>query len=69
MLVFLRDEQPDAGSETMRKIFLAALVLVVWTLGVPATPRPIKDIMHKGGWLVLPSLGLAAYAVMKYMKE
>lgn len=69
MLVFLRDEQPDAGSEMMRRIFLAALVLVIWTLGVPATPRITKNVMRMGGWLVVPSVGVATHAVQMYMKE
>ena len=53
----------------MRRIFLAALVLVIWVLGVPATPRLTKDIMRMGGWLVVPSVGVVTYAVQTYMKE
>ncbi len=66
LLVFLRDEQPDAGSEMMRRVFLAVLVLVIWVLGVPSTPQYTKDIMRMGGWLVVPSLGVVTHAVRKY---
>ena len=53
-----------------RRVFLAALVLGIWVLGVPATPRYTKDIMRMGGWLIVPSLGVVTHAVHKYyMKE
>ena len=40
---------------------MAALVLVIWVLGVPATPRYTKDIMRMGGWLIVPSLGVVTH--------
>lgn len=54
----------------MRRIFLAALILVIWTVGVPATPRVTKKVMRMGGWLVVPSIGVVIHAVqLYYMKK